>query len=206
MVGARSGSRWSAPGAAIWQPVSLAAMPAAQRATIGYSWSPTITTAGTWIWASLDYAGGQRGGGGGTDPEAVPDAPAAGAAHEQQRAPRPHLADGVARDLERQHHVLAERLAHLGCLHLEQRPVARAAGRDHHVVDRCWQVLEESFPGSRVLGVEGHTTLPAQFQRRFPDPVGMAAGEDDIGTLNPGASSGPETDACAAAHHAAGLS
>src|SRR5258707_13692160 len=59
MVGARSGSRWSAPGAAIcWQPVSLAAMPAAQRATIGYSWSPTITTPGTWIWASLEYAGG----------------------------------------------------------------------------------------------------------------------------------------------------
>jgi len=32
MVGARNGSRWSAPGAAIcWQPVSLAAMSAAQR-------------------------------------------------------------------------------------------------------------------------------------------------------------------------------
>src|SRR5258706_452594 len=114
-------------------------MSAAQRATIGYSWSPTITTAGTWIWASLEYAGGS-------------EAPAAGAAHEQQRAPRPHLADGVARDLERQHHVLADRLAHLGCLHLEQRSVARAAGRDHHMVDRCWQVLEESFQGSRVLG------------------------------------------------------
>ena len=56
----------------------------------------------------------QRGGGGRGDPEAVTDAPAAGAAHEQQRAPRPHLAGGVARDLERQHHVLAERLAHLG--------------------------------------------------------------------------------------------
>ena len=57
---------------------------------------------------------GQRGGGGGGDPEAVTNTPAAGAAHEQQRASRPHLAGGVARNLERQHHVLAEGLAHLG--------------------------------------------------------------------------------------------
>ena len=44
------------------------------------------------------------------DPEPVADAPAAGAAHEQQRAAGPHLADRVARDLERLHDVLAERL------------------------------------------------------------------------------------------------
>jgi hypothetical protein len=31
-----------------------------------------------------------------------------------------HLADGVARDLEPQHHVVAERLAHVVCVHLEQ--------------------------------------------------------------------------------------
>jgi len=43
---------------------------------------------------------------GGGDPEAVTDAPAAGAAHEQQRALRPHLAGGVARDIEHQHRVL----------------------------------------------------------------------------------------------------
>ncbi len=38
MAGTRSGSKWSAPGAAIcWQPGILVAMSAAQRATIGYS-------------------------------------------------------------------------------------------------------------------------------------------------------------------------
>src|SRR5512143_2264932 len=47
----------------------------------------------------------QRGGGGGGDPEAAAGAVPAGAAHEQQRAPRSHLGGGVARDLERHHHV-----------------------------------------------------------------------------------------------------
>jgi hypothetical protein len=38
MAGTRSGSKWSAPGAAIcWQRGILVAMSAAQRATIGYS-------------------------------------------------------------------------------------------------------------------------------------------------------------------------
>ena len=71
----------------------------------------------------------QRGGGRGGDPELATDPPAAGAAHEQQRAAGPHLGGGVARDLEPQHHVVAERVAHLICVHLEQGPVARAAGR-----------------------------------------------------------------------------
>ena len=39
------------------------------------------------------------------------------------------LGGGVARDLERQHHVVAERLAHLVGVHLEQGHVVRAAGR-----------------------------------------------------------------------------
>src|ERR1700681_351090 len=45
------------------------------------------------------------------DPETVTDAPAAGAAHEDQRAAGPHLAYGVARDLKPQHHMPAERFS-----------------------------------------------------------------------------------------------
>ncbi len=61
--------------------------------------------------------------------EVATDPPAAGAAHEQQRAAGPHLGRGVARDLEREHDVVAERLAHLIGVDLEQGHVARAGGR-----------------------------------------------------------------------------
>src|SRR4030088_2732411 len=69
------------------------------------------------------------------------------------------------------------------------------------MVDRCWQVPEEPLQGSRVVGVEGRGALRAEFHRRLLQPVGIAAGEDDIRTLSPGASSCLEPDACAAADH-----
>src|SRR5260370_42500265 len=74
------------------------------------------------------------------------------------------------------------------------------------MVDRRWQAAEEPLQGSRVLGVEGRGTLRAEFQRRLLEPVGIAAGEDDIGTLSPGASSCLEPDARAAADDDDGLS
>ena len=81
----------------------------------------------------------------------------------------------------------AERVMHLICVHLEQRDIVRAAGRDHHMVDRRRQVLAEPLQGSHVVGVEGRGALRAEFQRRLLEPVGIAAGEDDISTLSPGA-------------------
>ena len=82
----------------------------------------------------------------------------------------------------------------------------RAAGRDHHMVDRCRQVSEERLQGGRVVGVEGRGALRADFQRRSFEPVGIAAGEDDIGTLGAGASGRLQPDAGAAADHDDGLS
>src|SRR6266568_939657 len=73
------------------------------------------------------------------------------------------------------------------------------------MVDRCWQVLEESLQGSGVAGVEGRGALRADFQCRLLEPAGMAAGEDDIGTLSPGPPGCLEPDACAAADHDDGL-
>ena len=84
-----------------------------------------------------------RGGGRGGDAEAMADPPAAGATHEHERPAGPHLAAGVARDLESQHHVVAERLSHLIRVHLEQGPVTRASGSDQDVVDRIGQAVEE---------------------------------------------------------------
>jgi hypothetical protein len=90
--------------------------------------------------------------------------------------------------------------------HLKQWPVARAAGRDHHVVYRCWQVLEERPQGSRVVGVEGCGVWRAEFERRLVEPVGISARKRDVSTLSAGASSCLEPDASAAADHDDGLS
>jgi hypothetical protein len=102
--------------------------------------------------------------------------------------------------------VSAQPLAHLCRVHLEQGAVARAAGRDHHMVDRCRQVLEEPLQGGRVVGVEGGGALRAEFPRRLLEPVGTTAGEDDIGTLGSSASGCFEPDTRAAADHDDGLS
>lgn len=126
-------------------------------------------------------------------------AAAAGAAHEQQRAAGPHLAGRALGYVDRQQHVLGEAAARLLGIHFEQGPVVRAAGRDHHMVDRCWQVLEEPLERSRVVGVEGRGALRAELLRCLLEALGIAAGEDYIGTLSPGASSCLEPYACAAA-------
>ena len=139
------------------------------------------------------------------EPEVAPDPPAAGAAHEQQRAAGPHLAGGVARDLERQHRMVGERRAHLVGVHLEQRPVVGAAGRDQHVVDRTREPVEEALQRSRVVGVEGRGAPRVDVARRALEALGIAAGEDDVGALAAGASGGLQPDAGAAADDDDGL-
>ncbi len=88
----------------------------------------------------------------------------------------------------------ADRLAHLVEIHLQQRPVVRAAGGDHHVVDRFGQLGEEGPHGGRVGGVEGRGALRTDIARRLLQPVGIAAGEDDVGPLGSGPSSCLEPD------------
>ena len=131
----------------------------------------------------------------------MPDAPAAGTAHEHQRAPWPHHARGIARDLKSQHDVIAERVARLGRVHLQQGPVDRASGCDHHVVDRRWQILEEPLQASSVISVEGRRPLRPDLFGRLAEPDGIAAGEDDLGTLRPGAPGCLKPDASTAADH-----
>src|SRR5277367_2656971 len=74
------------------------------------------------------------------------------------------------------------------------------------MVDRRGQVLEESLQRSRVVGVEGRRVLYTEFQRRLLEPAGIAAGEEDIGSLGPGAPGCLEPDTCAAADQDDGLS
>ena len=67
---------------------------------------------------------------------------------------------------------------------------------------RSWKKLRQ---GGRVGGVEGRGALRADFGRRLPEPVGIAAGEDDVGALSPGAPGCLEPDAGAAADQHDGL-
>jgi hypothetical protein len=66
---------------------------------------------------------------------------------------------------------------------------------------RSWK----NFAREAVVGVEGRGALRADLGRRLLEPVGIAAGEDDIGTLGPGAPGCLESDARAAADHDDGL-
>ena len=68
---------------------------------------------------------------------------------------------------------------------------------------RSWKNLARAA-GS--LASKAAVRCAPSFQRRLPEPVGIAAGEDDIGTLGPGPPGGLQPDARAAADHDDGLS
>ena len=81
----------------------------------------------------------------------------------------------------------------------------RAAGRDHHMVDRTGQAVEESFQRRRISRVERGGTPRADVERCTLEPLGITAGEDDVGALRAGASGSLEADSGAAADHDNGL-
>ena len=98
----------------------------------------------------------QHGGGRGGEPEVATDPPAAGAAHEQQRAAGPHLA---ARRCARPRAPAPRgRRAPRAPDRRPSRAGARSCGPpagDQHVVDRVRQLVEEPLQRCRVVGVEG---------------------------------------------------
>jgi hypothetical protein len=101
--------------------------------------------------------------------------------------------------------VVAERLAHLICVHLEQGHVARAGTGDQHVVDRVGKPVEEPLQRCRVGGVEGGGAPRVDIAGCSLEPLGIAAGEDDVGALTAGAAGGLEPDSGAAADEDDGL-
>ena len=111
----------------------------------------------------------QRGRPGGERPanrEADGGAPAAGAAHEQQRAAGPHLLGRDPCELERQPEVLLDGAPRFREVHLGQRLVMRTAGRDEHVVDRLRLILEEPLERVHIGCVEGGRALRIDLARR----------------------------------------
>src|SRR6202034_4374079 len=89
--------------------------------------------------------------------------PAAGTAHEQQRAAWPHPADGMLGDGDVQPHVYIEVAEGPLAVQVRQGRVVRARAGDHHVVDLSGKTGEEPGEGSRVGDVEGGGALRADF-------------------------------------------
>jgi hypothetical protein len=112
----------------------------------------------------------------------------------------------MARDLERHHHMVTDRLSHLSWVHLEHRPVMRAACSDHHVVGPVRQPLEESPQRSWIVRIEGGRAAGVDVERRVLEAHGITAGEDDLGTLGARFPGGFEPDAGAASDDDNGLS
>jgi hypothetical protein len=109
------------------------------------------------------------------------------------------------RDLEPQHHVVAEHVTQLICGHLEQGRVGSAGAGDQVVVDRGRQPVEEPLQRRRVGGIERRGAARVDVARRLLEALGIAAGKDDVGALAAGASGGLEPDAGAAADEGDGL-
>ena len=90
-------------------------------------------------------------------------------------------------------------------VHLGERRVVRAAARDHQLVDRLRQVVEEALEAIGLRGVERRGAHRADLARGAREAFGAAAGEDDLGPLGTGAPRGFEADAGAAADDDDGL-
>jgi hypothetical protein len=73
------------------------------------------------------------------------------------------------------------------------------------VVDRVAQAVEELLQRCRVVGVEGGGAPRVDVERRLLEPLGIPAGEDNVGALTAGASGGLEPDSGAAADEDDGL-
>jgi hypothetical protein len=63
------------------------------------------------------------------------------------------------------------------------------------VVDRSRQAGEEVVQGGRVGGVERCGAVRTDFGRRKGEPIGVAPGEDDVGSFGAGSSGGLKADA-----------
>src|SRR4051794_12772768 len=127
------------------------------------------------------------------------------AAHEHQRARRPDSGDSGTRDLEDEQQAVAETAPRLLGRHLQRWPVVRTAGRDHHVVDRSGEVLEERLQEPRFADVERADPLRVELECCLLEALRITSDENDVGALAAGPSGGFAPDAGAAADNHDGL-
>ena len=132
-------------------------------------------------------------------------AAAAGTAHEQERTSRYDLVGCVAGDVERQQEMSVEGAARLLEVQVEEAPVGRPAGRQHHVVDRGRQVTEELLEGSRIGSIEGRSAQSVELDRGASEGLGIPAGKDQLGPLSACSPGRFKPDTGATADHDDGL-
>ena len=87
----------------------------------------------------------------------------------------------------------------------QRRVVGRARG-DEDVVDRLRQLGPELRESVEVGGIEGRGAGGPEVGCRSAQPVGVAAGDDDVGAFEPRQPGGLEPDASAPADQHDGLS
>ena len=104
-----------------------------------------------------------------------------------------------------QHGCSLEPAARLVEVHLGQRRVVRAAGGDQHVVDRARQPAKNASSAAESVASKAARAPRADSPAALLQPLGIAAGEDDVGALGAGAAGRLEPDAGAAADHDDGL-
>jgi hypothetical protein len=102
----------------------------------------------------------------------------------------PHLLGGLAGQVQHQPQMLVDLAAGSREVEIGQARVVRASSGDHHVVDRCRKVLEEPREAVGVGGVEGGAAQGAELVGGVPQPVGIAAGGDDLGPFGARAAGG----------------
>ena len=98
-----------------------------------------------------------------------------------------------------------EGVARLIRRHLQRRRVAGSAGGDQHVVNRLGEIFKERAQGVVVPGVEGRGVLGSHLACSMLQPLGIAARQNDLGSLGPRPAGSLEADAGAAADDDDGL-
>jgi hypothetical protein len=88
---------------------------------------------------------------------------------------------------------------------VQQAHITRAAGGDHHVVDRGRQVQEEFLQRSWIIGVEGGSTQRAELARGALQSFATPPGEDHVGAPSACLARRFEPDTRATAYHDDGL-
>jgi len=126
--------------------------------------------------------GGERSGDCASDAHADRWASTTSAAHEDQCSSWSHLVGRVARDVKWQQDVLADKIANLREVHIDEASVERPTGCQHHVVD-CREVTEEPIESNRIRGVEGRGTQGINLPGIVLEALVISAREDHLGPL-----------------------
>src|SRR5262249_12547139 len=126
------------------------------------------------------------------------------AAHEDQCSSRSYFVGRVARDVECQQEVLADKIANLRKVHIGEASVVRPTGCHHHVVD-CREVTKEPIESNRIRGVEGRGTQGINLTGSALEALGIPPREDQLRPFGTATTGSFESESSAPTDHNNGL-